>query len=140
MGEKFELLDHTADTGIIAWGDTLEEAFENTARGMFSIITSLEDVQQIETHTTRVESSDRENLLVDWLNDLIYLFDVKNLLFSSFEITSMDQTSLTTLIKGQKVDFSKHELKTGIKAATFHMLKIEREKERKYRIQVLFDI
>ena len=138
MDAGFEILDHTADTGIIAHGDNLKKAFENAARGMFSLITELTIIQNDLTREINASSLDRESLLVNWLNELIYLFDVENLIFSNFDIIHLNDTSISAIAYGEKVDLSKHEIKTGIKAATYHMLEIEENDG--CRVQVLFDL
>jgi SHS2 domain-containing protein len=138
METEFEILDHTADTGIGAYGNDLKEAFASAAKGMFSLITSLETVKNTESRKIEISSPDRESLLVNWLNELIYLFDVDNLLFSEFRIDRLENNSLTATANGEKVDPSRHELRTGIKAATYHMLEIT-EKDT-CRVQVLFDL
>ena len=138
MEKDFEILNHTADAGIIAYGSNMNEAFANAAKGMFSLITELEDVEETEYRDTELTAPDRESLLVEWLNELIYLFDVENILFKKFDITQLSNTQLKAKSYGAKVDSSRHKLKTGVKAATYHMLRIDRDKG--IRIQVLFDI
>jgi len=138
MEKEFEILNHTADAGIIAYGSNMNEAFANAAKGMFSLITELEDVEETEYRDTELTAPDRESLLVEWLNELIYLFDVENILFKKFDITQLSNTQLKAKSYGAKVDSSRHKLKTGVKAATYHMLKID--KDDGIRIQVLFDI
>ena len=138
MRKDFEILDHTADVGIIAYGSDMSQAFANAARGMFSLITELDDVQEVLHRDIKVTASDQESLLVEWLNELIYLFDTDNILFKRFEITRFDNTQLRARIYGEKVDHSKHKLKIGIKATTYHLLKVN--KDDGSRVQVLFDI
>ena len=138
MNLKFEILDHTADTGIIAYGENLGKAFENTALGMFSLITELKNIKKDQTRKINVSATDRDNLLINWLNELIYLFDVDNLVFSNFDIIRLTDTTISATAYGEKVDLSRHEIKTGIKAATYHMLKIEENDG--CRVQVLFDL
>jgi len=138
MENEFEILDHTADVGIIAYGDDMKQAFANAARGMFSLITDLELVEETEYRDIELTSSDEESLLVEWLNELIYLFDVDNIVFKRFDIIRLGETALKARSYGQKVDINRHEMKTGIKAATYHMLTIEKGDVN--RVQVLFDI
>ncbi len=138
MDKKFEIFDHTADTGVIAYGDDLKEAFENAAAGMFSLITDLNSIENNQTRKIDIDSTDYENLLVNWLNELIYLFDVENIIFNRFDIIRLDDNALSAVVSGEKVDLSRHEIRIGIKAATYHMLKIE--KNGLYKVQVIFDI
>jgi len=138
MEKEFDILDHTADVGIIAYGASLNQAFANAARGLFSIITDLDDVEEALSRDIEVTAPDQESLLVAWLNELIYRFDVENILFNRFDIAQLDSTRLKARAYGEKVDSSRHKLKTGVKATTYHMLKVE--KTNGYQVQVLFDI
>ena len=79
-----------------------------------------------------------KGLLVAWLNELIYLFDTENIIFKRFDITQLNSTRLKARSYGEKVDSAKHKLKTGVKAATYHMLKVD--KTNGCQVQVLFDI
>ncbi len=130
---RFEVIDHTADAGIIAYGSDLKEAFANSAYGMFSLIADLDRVKEKVNRKVDVQSSDQEALLVDWLNELLYLFDVKHIIFKRFDITALSQNRLRARVYGEKVDTARHQLKTAVKAATYHMLKIEKNKGVKVR-------
>jgi len=138
MEKEFEILNHTADVGIIAYGGDMKEAFANAARGLFSLITELDDIEEVVHRDIELTAPDQESLLVKWLNELIYLFDTENIIFKRFDITQLSQTRLKARSYGHEVDNSKHTLKTGVKAATYHMLKIEKNDGSK--VQVLFDI
>ena len=135
---RFEVIDHTADVGIVAYGKDLKEAFANAAFGMFSLIANLEKVRGSISREIDVQSTDQEALLVDWLNELLYLFDVEHIIFKRFEITALSQKKLKAKVYGEKIDTSRHQLKTAVKAATYHMLKIEKNKG--VRVQFILDI
>ncbi|MBI2846403.1 MAG: archease [Chloroflexi bacterium] len=135
----FEVIEHTADVGILARGTTLKEAFANAARGLFSIIVDLDSVEERERKEVEVPGQvDEEMLLVEWLNSLIYLFDVENLLFKRCNILELGEKGLKAECFGERVDPSRHILKTGVKAATYHMLRVE--KGSYCQVKVLFDI
>jgi SHS2 domain-containing protein len=138
MGKDFEILDHTADVGIIAYGADLKQAFANAARALFSLITELDDVEEVLHQDIKLNASDVESLLVAWLNELVYRFDTEGILFKRFDITQLEDTHLEARVYGEKADRSRHNLKTGVKGATYHMLKID--KADGYRVQVIFDI
>jgi len=138
MVKDFEIVNHTADVGIIAYGADMSQAFANAARGLFSLITELDDVAEVLYRDTELTAADEESLLVEWLNELIFLFDVENIIFKRFDITQLNNTQLKARSYGEKVDSAKHKLKTGVKAATYHMLKIS--KGDGCKVQVLFDI
>jgi len=138
MEKEFEIVNHTADVGIIAYGADMNGAFANAAKALFSLITELDDVEEVVHRDIELTAPDQESLLVEWLNELIYLFDAENMLFKRFDITQLSQTHLKARSYGHEVDSSKHKLKMGVKAATYHMLKIEKSNGSK--VQVLFDI
>jgi len=138
MEKDFEILNHTADVGIIAYGADLKQAFANAARGLFSLITDLDGVEEVLHRDAELTASDEESLLVEWLNELIYQFDTEGIIFKRFDIIRLDSTRLKARSYGEKVDKSKHKLKIGVKAATYHMLKVD--KGDGCKVQVLFDI
>jgi SHS2 domain-containing protein len=135
--KRFELIEHTADIGLIAYGETLAGAFANAAGGLFSIIAELDAVQETESRRVEISADDIEGLLFEWLNSLIYLFDVEMLLFKRFDIIDFGEERLQAICRGEKYDPSRHHLKTGVKSATYHMLEVDREKK---QVQVIFDI
>jgi len=136
--KDFEFINHTADVGIIAYGADLSQAFANAARGLFSLITELDDVAEVIERDIELTATDEESLLVEWLNELVYQFDTESILFKRFDIIQLNNTRLKARGYGEKVDRSKHKLKIGVKAATYHMLKVD--KGDGCRVQVLFDI
>ena len=135
--KKFELIEHTSDIGLAAYGKTLAGAFANAAYGMFSIIAELENVKEDEKRRIEVSGDDIEGLLFEWLNSLLYYFDVETLLFKRFDIIEFEDTRLVAECRGEKYDSSRHRLKTGVKSATYHLMEVDR---RKKRVRVIFDI
>ncbi len=135
----FELFDHTADVGIVARGADLKEAFATAAYAVFNLIADLGTVSEGTSLDVEVEAPDRESLLVSWLNELLYQSDVEETLFKRFEISEMDDCRLKAKVHGERIDPSRHGLKTQVKAATYHGLKIE-EKGGKVEVRVILDI
>jgi SHS2 domain-containing protein len=138
MEKGFDILDHTADIGIIAYGVDLKQTFANAATGLFSLITDLDKVVEVTYRDIELTAPDMESLLVDWLNELVYIFDVENMLFKRFDISQLDQNWLKARVYGEKVDAARHEIKLGVKAATYHMLQIVSNNG--YQARVIFDI
>ena len=137
--EKYELIDHTADVGVKANGSSLSECFENAAKAMFDIITDNSEIENIGQYAIQLEADDSEQLLVDWLSELLYLNSAQNLVFGFFKVTLEDYNKkLSATIFGEKLDFSKHKAGAEIKAVTYHMLEVRKKKP--YHVKVLFDI
>jgi protein archease len=139
MKRGFEIVDHTADVGIIAYGKDIEELFCNAALALFSLITEPESIQEKSHLDLKVSSDERDSLLVEWLNELIYFFDAKHILFNRFDIESLTQNELRATCHGEDFDPMKHKIKRGIKAATYHMLRLDKNNDG-YKAQVILDI
>jgi len=133
--KRFELVEHTADTGLIAYGHNLAEAFANAAYGLFSIMAELGGVREVESQTVTVSAEDTESLLFNWLNELIYVFEMEKLLLKRFDIIEFGECRLKAECRGEKYDPSRHQLKSGVKSATYHMLKIDKD-----QVRVIFDV
>lgn len=138
MVKRFEIIEHTADIGIAAYGNDLKKAFANAAYALFSLMVDLKDVGDTLCREVKVTAESQEDLLVAWLNELLYIFEVENVLFRRFRIGELTETRLRSRCYGELIDPARHKIKMGVKATTYHMLKIERKNG--FRVQVLFDI
>ncbi|MFC1974141.1 archease [Chloroflexota bacterium] len=134
---RFRLIEHTADAGIIAYGDNLAEAFGNAAYGLFSIISEMKKVRAVESRQVEAAADDIDGLLFEWLNILIYTFDVEAILFKRFDICEFNERELKAVCYGERYDPARHQLRTGVKAATYHLLKVDKENN---QVQVIFDV
>jgi SHS2 domain-containing protein len=139
MRDGFEIIDHTADVAIAAYGADIKKAFSNAALGMFSIITDIDKVNETVIRDVEVTAEDMKDLLVSWLNELLFICEVEKILLKKFDISELNGTRIVAKCYGEKIDPKRHRIKTEIKAATYHMTQIE-EKRDVVRIQVLFDI
>ncbi len=135
----FEILEHTADAGIVAHGASLEETFANAAAGMFALMADPDGVRPLEERHIDVEGRDHEGLLVRWLTELLYYLDAEEMLFSRFVVEEISGRRLRARAWGERIDRERHRLHFGVKAVTRHMLEV-RPEDSGYRAQVLFDI
>ncbi len=135
----FEILEHTADVGIVVHGASLKELFANAAVGMTTLMADLQDVRQVEERGIDVQARDLEGLMVRWLTELLYYLDAEELLFSRFVVDEVSDTRLRARAFGERIDPDRHRLHFGVKAVTRHMLEVSSEGGG-YRAQVLFDI
>jgi SHS2 domain-containing protein len=123
-GAKYRQLSHTADLAWRIRGDSLPELFENAAGALVATMTDRRYLRRLEKREITVESPDREALLVDWLNYLLYLFDVAGFLGREFQVTTLTDQRLQATAWGEVFDPERHPEKTAIKAATYHHLEI----------------
>ena len=140
----FEEIEHTADWAIRVRGRDLPELFATAARGMFSLVTDLSPIVASREIELDLRAIDVETLLVDWLNELLFLSEDRDLVFSEFDVHHLDepepQRSLTVAriratVRGGVVS---QRLK-GIKAATFSSLSIQ-HRGGTYETQLVFDV
>ena len=135
--QQFRLIEHTADIGLTASGKTLAEAFANTAYGLFSIMSEIDRVHEAESQELSINAEGYENLLFNWMNGLIYVFEIEGLLLKRFDIKNFSKHNLNATCWGERYDPSRHQIKLGVKSATYHMLEVD---EDKYKVRVIFDV
>ena len=135
--KKYELIEHTADVGIKAYGNTISEAFQNAATAMFDIITDKSKIESKGQYNIELEAADLEQLLVDFLSELLFLSGANNYVFGSFNVKIKDKR-LTAEVKGEEFNIKKHKMGVEIKAVTYHMLEVNTKPP--IHAQVLFDI
>lgn len=137
--ERYDIIEHTADIGIRAYGRTKKELFTNAATGMFEFIADLNNARTLKTLTLKIEADSIEELLISWLEELLYQFDTKKILFKRFIIEKLSCNKLTAKVSGERLAPKRHILYREIKAVTYHELRVARVKTR-WEASVIFDI
>jgi len=139
--KAFEFVDiTTADVAFIAYGRDLNELFANAALAMFEVMVNINQIEKSVEEKIYVEGYDLESLMFNWLNELLYVSDSKNLAFSEFDVR-VDESNfkLEAVCKGETINPEKHETRTVVKAATYHQMKIWKE-DNIWKAQVILDI
>ena len=137
--KRYEQFPHTADIGIRAYGSSLKELFENAAFAMFDIIADLEGLKSETVETFDIKAPDQEQLLVAWLDELLYNFYTKQLIFFNFDIEELTEDSLKAKVLGRPIGANRNRLRTEIKAATYSDLKIKKT-DKAYEVEIIFDV
>lgn len=126
--KMFEYFGTTADIGIIAYGKSLEELFENAAKAVFNIMCNIEKVIPKEKKVIEISEEDIDLLFVAWLSSLLAYKDIYNMMFSKFNVKIENKYRLIGEVYGEEVkDY--HELKTEVKAITYHNLEIGKRED-----------
>ncbi len=137
-----EYLDHPADVKFRASGKTIEEAFEYAALAMFGAMIDTDTVQLATTLDIDLDADDCEGLLYDFLSELLYLFEVEEIVFGRFDVEQIEQRGDRYHIRahatGEAINLGKHMFDVGVKAVTFHDMVIERT-DAGYVVQVVVD-
>jgi SHS2 domain-containing protein len=137
--QPFRVLGHTADIGFEAFGATRQEVFANAARALMHLMVDLETIAPQKQLSLRAEASDMPSLLVNWLSEILYLFDADGWVFRDFEFEDLTDHSLAAIAQGEKFDRTRHQVKLLVKAITYHQLDL-RETAQGWRAQVYVDI
>jgi len=123
----FEIFEHTADIGIRVRAARLEGLFGDAAQGLFSIIAAnLDAVRPLQEMAFTIAGERHDELLFDWLDELLFTFDTKRVLFAEFDV-QFSPAGLTATARGEPIDRARHELNMEVKAITYHGLRVDRE-------------
>jgi riboflavin kinase/FMN adenylyltransferase len=132
---RYREIEHTADRALQVWGKKLPDLFAGATRGMYSLMADLDGLVPTHWREVRLDAWDRESLLVDWLNELLFLTEAEGILFLECDFESLTDTELVARVGGA------HALPTQaeIKAATFHNLALVRD-ENGWSTVITFDV
>lgn len=133
---KFRLLDHEADVGLEVYGKTLEELFINAARGMFYLIIDGDDIEV--EKGKRLDIVKDGELLINFLNELLYLWDTEGFIPTEFSI-KIEGDTLKGSVVGGLFDPRRLRIKQEIKAATYHSFLLTQENGI-YRARIILDV
>ncbi|MBI2339751.1 MAG: archease [Deltaproteobacteria bacterium] len=135
----YQLIDHTADIGIEVTAGAKEALFSKAARAFCDLICDIKSVKPVVERKIAVIRDNPAHLLQALLNELLYLFEVKHEFYSEVVRLRFQENGLTVVVRGEKIDSKRHEIKTGIKAVTYHQLKVWQEGG-KWKARVIFDV
>ena len=139
MTERFEILEHTADVGIRAFGSTRAELFENAALAVQSLALDPAAIEEKAAYALTATGEDPESLLINWLNEVVYYLDGKRIAMSRFAVSVTDSTAVEGQAWGEPRDPQRHPAQLVIKAATYHQLSI-REDNGRWTAEVYLDV
>jgi len=137
--ERYRVFDHTADLGLEIYGKDEKELFSNAAFAIFDLIVDLQDVDIKETCRLVVKGADREDLLVNYLREILYMLNGEGMLLKDFSILEIDSRHLVGEARGEPFNPDRHSIKAEIKAVTYHQVKVEKNKDG-WKARVIFDV
>ena len=124
-----EVFDHTADVGLRIKGDDPADLFRTAAEGLFDyVVANRDEVRVDRTEAVALQADSTADLLIGWLNELIFRCETRHVLFTRFEVNlSDDGLALEATIGGEPIDRDRHVLDHEVKAVTRHGVRLERE-------------
>ncbi len=135
--QKYEFVEHTADVAFRAYGADARELFEHAAEALESIMICLDDVSCEDRRTITLTAETCEDLLYDWLSELLVLFEVDAFAVRRCSV-DIEGLSLRAECLGTRIDPGKHRLKDEVKAVTYHELEVK--KNAYFQAQVTLDV
>ncbi len=136
---KYELIDHTADFGVHVFGADAQTLFVNAAEALFEALTDTDRLSPTERLTVRVSGDDWPDLMVNWMRELLYLWTGRELLGKTVEINALSEFDLAAEVTAAPYDPDVHEIKTDIKAATYHQI-TARPTPHGWESKIIFDV
>ena len=134
----YELIDHTADIGVRVNGGSLPELFEHAAFALFDVMFDITGVQPVLEREFSCTRDSYEELLVEWLGNLLYVFDTERIVFSRFSVERLDGQLLSARASGEYYDPARHAVKSLVKAVTYHGLCVQ-QTQAGFEATVIFD-
>ncbi len=122
----YKFLEHTADAGIEATGATLEETLASAADGLAGCLCDIRTVRERGSRRFDVTAADTESLLVDWLNEINFAFEVDRFAFRRFRVERIEGASLHATGYGEPLDPARHHPGEQVKSVTHHGVKVEK--------------
>jgi SHS2 domain-containing protein len=135
----YQVIDHTADLGIIVKGPDVKSLFIHAARAMTDLMVKGDISKETVIKDVLVEGEDFPDLMVRWLGEILYLFDGENLIVNSIKIKSISPTKLKSILTLTSFEPEHHQVIREIKAVTYHQISVDKTKDG-WQAKVIFDI
>lgn len=140
---SYRYVDHVSDVGFIARGSSLEDVFSVCGHAMFGVVADISTVGISKSFRIFIEADDLLSLMVDWLSELLFLFDAEEVLFSKFHVISIEFEngvwSLHARVYGDPIDKNTQNFGMEVKAVTYNNLRVEK-KENFWESEVVLDL
>jgi len=135
----YQIIDHTADLGIIVKGADLKDLFIRAAYAMMDLMVEGDIGEKGVRRELAIQGDDLPDLMVRWLGEVLYLFEAENLLVAKIEITSLSERRLESALTLVHFRRGHHQITREIKAVTYHQISVER-KDGGWEARIIFDI
>ncbi len=139
MTRGYRFFDHTADFGLEIFGGDAHSLFEEAAKALFDLITPWASPEQGVRRKVDVTGDDWADLMVNWLRELLYLWNGESLLVRTIELNTLEESRLQATATCEAYDPDQHEIRNEIKAVTYHQISVG-PFEDGWRARVVFDI
>lgn len=140
MSEPYRFFEHTADIGVQIFGDTVAELFVNAAGALYEAMGEFVVGEQLPQKQLVLRADSYEDLLHDWISELLYTAETKHAFYNRITITNLTANQLEANLNGGVIDFSRSKTNEEVKAVTYHELHVEQTPEGRWSATVIFDV
>jgi SHS2 domain-containing protein len=135
----YEYFEVEADVGIHAWAGSARDAFAQAALAAFALMVDPAEVTATETREVRAQGRTREDLLVAWINECLYVHDIEGFVVHSVSVDVCDESLVHGVLHGQEFDGARHRPGTLVKAATMHGVTVA-ERAGRWDVRLVVDV
>lgn len=125
--KKYRITQHQSELAVRVGGDSQADLFSNSGFALFDVM--MADLQKVECKEKiplEVEGTDRDDLMVNWVRELLYLYQGSGYLLREFQIREVKDTLVKAEVSGEKIDPDRHEIKQEIAAVSFHKSRMQK--------------
>ncbi len=137
--KKYRVLNRSSDLVIKVFGKTQAELFGNSAFALFDILADMEKVEMRDSLQLEVEGADRDDLMVNWVRELLYLFQGSDFLVKEVEVQEIKENYVRAEVKGEKFDPDRHEIRRGIRDVAYDQSRMEKTGDQ-WMAQLIFEL
>ena len=137
--KKYRITKHQTELAVRISGSSQADLFANSAFALFDVMTDPATIEIKERIPLEIEGSDREDLMVNWMRELLYLYQASGYLLKEFKISQVKDTVVKAEVCGEKIDPDRHEIKQEIAAVAFHKSRMEKTGNQ-WIAQVIFEL
>ena len=137
---KYTLIEHTADFGIHVYGIDRKALFANAAYALFDLLTDLRRLNGKTCKNISIRGEDRPDLMVNWLRELLFLWNGNGLLVKEVDVTALSDSELTATVFYDVFDPRRHRINIEIKAVTYHQIRVEPRSPAGWESTIIFDV
>jgi len=137
--KAYRLMDHTADLGMEVFGRDLPGLYANAANALFDMLVKGPKDGDGLRHDLRIPGTDAADLMVNWLRELLFLFNAEQQIVKDITMTTISPTNLNAVIETIAYNPKDHEILREIKAVTYHRIAVEKQGA-EWRASVYFDL
>jgi len=137
--KKYRLMTRQSELAVRVVGNSQADLFANSAFALFDVMTDLEKIEVKERLPLEVEGADRDDLMVNWMRELLYLYQGSGYLLKEFQIREVKDTLVKADVCGEKIDPDRHDMKKEVTAVAYHQSRMEKTGNQ-WTAQLIFEV